>query len=115
MILIERHLPRRLYERMPKRPFRVGTKAEIVLERPGAEPLVEDVGLGAGVYTIEVDAVGAMVRAGERSPSVMPWEESLANMGTLDRWRAAAGLRYEQDGVLVAGAGTGNVASDIVD
>ena len=99
----------------PWLPGRIGTKAEIVLERPGADPLVEDVGLGTGVYTIEVDAVGEMVRAGERSPSVMPWEESLANMATLDRWRAAAGLRYEQDEVLVAGAGTGNVGSGIVD
>ena len=99
----------------PWLPGRIGTSAEIVVERPGAEPIVEDVGLGAGVYTIEVDAVGAMVRAGERSPSVMPWEESLANMGTLDRWRSAVGLRYEQDEVLVAGRGAGTIASDIVD
>jgi predicted dehydrogenase len=95
----------------PWLPGGIGTRAEIVLQRPGAEPIVEDVGLGAGVYTIEVDAVGEMVRAGERSPSVMPWEESLANMGTLDRWRAAVGLRYEQDEILVAGAGAGDVGS----
>jgi hypothetical protein len=29
----------------------------------------------------------------------MPWEESLANMRTLDRWREAIGLRYADDGV----------------
>jgi hypothetical protein len=46
-----------------------------------------------------------MVRAGERSPAVMPWEESLANMATLDRWRASAGVRYEQDEVDAAGFG----------
>lgn len=95
----------------PWLPGRIGTTAEIVLERTGAEPVVEKVGLGAGVYTIEVDAVGAMVRAGERSPSVMPWEESLANMSTLDRWRASVGLRYEQDEILVAGAGAGTLGS----
>ena len=27
----------------------------------------------------------------------MPWEESLANMRTLDRWRSAIGLRYPGD------------------
>ena len=99
----------------PWLPGRIGTRAEIVLERHGAEPVVEEIGLGAGVYTIEVDAVGSMVRAGERSPSVLPWEESLANMGTLDRWRSAVGLRYEQDEILVAGSGAGFVGSDIVD
>jgi predicted dehydrogenase len=91
---------------------RIGTRAEIVLERAGAESEVVDVDLGAGVYAIEAEAVAAMVRAGERSPSVMPWEESLANMGTLDRWRASIGLRYEQDEVVVAGAGAGPSTSD---
>jgi predicted dehydrogenase len=96
----------------PWLPGRIGTKAEIVLQRAGAEPEVVDVDLGAGVYAIEADAVGAMVQAGERSPSIMPWEESLANMGTLDRWRASIGLRYEQDEVVVAGAGAGPSTSD---
>jgi hypothetical protein len=27
----------------------------------------------------------------------MPWDESLANMRTLDRWRASIGLRYRDD------------------
>ena len=33
--------------------------------------------------------------------SYLVW--SLANMATLDRWRASAGLRYEQDEVVGAG------------
>jgi hypothetical protein len=41
--------------------------------------------------------VSTMVRKGERSPSVMTWEDSLENMRTLDRWRAAIGLRFEDD------------------
>jgi predicted dehydrogenase len=88
----------------PWLPARIGGRAEIVLERRGAEPEIEAFDPG-DEYVLEVDAVGAMIRAGVRSPSVLPWEESLANMGTLDRWRAAVGLRYEQDGVVVAGAG----------
>ena len=96
----------------PWLPGRIGTKAEIVLQRAGAESEVVDIELGAGVYAIEAEAVSAMVRAGERSPSVMSWEESLANMGTLDRWRASIGLRYEQDEVVGAGAGAGPLTPD---
>ena len=49
------------------------------------------------MYTVEADAVNDFVRAGVRSSDVMPWEESLANMLTLDRWRSAIGLRYPGD------------------
>jgi predicted dehydrogenase len=88
----------------PWLPGRIGGKAEIVVQRAGSAE-IEQIELEADEYLIEVDAVGEMVRAGERSPAVMPWEESLANMGTLDRWRASVGLRYEQDEVVAAGAG----------
>lgn len=83
--------------RSPWLPGRVGAPPEIVLERAGAEPVVVATGAGPDVYTIEVDAVGTFVRAGELSPPVMPWEESLANMRTLDRWRGSIGLTYEED------------------
>jgi len=81
----------------PWLPGRIGSKAQIVVERWGAEPDVIDIPLDADVYTVEVDAVDAFVRKDERSPSVMPWDESLANMQTLDRWRASIGLRYRDD------------------
>ena len=66
-------------------------------QRSGAEPETIEVPTDAGVYTVEVDAVNGFVRAGVRSSDVMPWEESLANMLTLDRWRSAIGLRYPGD------------------
>ena len=81
----------------PWLPGRIGSKAQIVVERWGAEPDVIDIPLDADVYTVEVDAVDTFVRKDERSPSVMPWDESLANMQTLDRWRASIGLRYRDD------------------
>jgi hypothetical protein len=28
---------------------------------------------------------------------MMPWEDSLENMRTLDRWRSSIGLRYADD------------------
>jgi hypothetical protein len=58
---------------------------------------VIDVPLEGDVYAVEVDAVDTMVRKGERSPSVMTWEDSLENMRTLDRWREAIGLRFADD------------------
>ena len=81
----------------PWLPGRIGSTATIVLERWGSEREEIDVPTEAEVYTIEVDAVNAMITAGERSPSTMTWEDSLANMRTLDRWRRAIGLRYEGD------------------
>jgi predicted dehydrogenase len=83
--------------RSPWLPGRIGSTAEIVMRRRGSEPAVVAAPLERDVYTMEVDAVNGLVRAGERSPSVMPWEESLANMRTLDRWRGAIGLWYEGD------------------
>lgn len=81
----------------PWLPGRIGTSSEIVVRRRGSEPAIVGVPLGSDVYTVEVDAVNGFVQAGERSPSVMPVEESLANMRTLDRWRRAIGLWYEGD------------------
>lgn len=81
----------------PWLPSRFGTRSTIILERRGSETEEIEIELTADLYTIEVDAVGAFIEEGQRSPGVMPWEESLANMRTLDRWREAIGLTYEVD------------------
>lgn len=78
----------------PWLPGRIGTEAQIRLEHRGSGVEAIDVPLEADVYTIEVDTVNGFVRSGELNPSVMTWDESLANMRTLDRWRAAIGRRY---------------------
>ncbi|HET9725260.1 MAG TPA: Gfo/Idh/MocA family oxidoreductase [Actinomycetota bacterium] len=82
----------------PWLPGRIGSEATIVVERWGDEPQVIDIPLVSDVYTVEIDAVNTFVRKGERSSSAMAWDESLENMRTLDRWRAAIGLRYPDDG-----------------
>ncbi len=81
----------------PWLPGRIGSEARITVQRSGSEPEVIDIPLDAEVYTVEVDAVSRAVAAGERNPSLMTWEDSLANMRTLDRWRRAIGLRYRAD------------------
>jgi predicted dehydrogenase len=81
----------------PWLPGRIGREAHIILQGFGAEPEVIELPVEPDVYTVEVDAVNDFIRKGERSTSVMPWEDSLANMATLDRWRSAIGLRYGGD------------------
>jgi predicted dehydrogenase len=79
----------------PWLPGRKAPDPAIILERRGAEPEVISTAVDAGVYTVEANAVNELVSAGERSPRVMSWDESLANMRTLDLWRSAAGVAYE--------------------
>jgi predicted dehydrogenase len=81
----------------PWLPGRIGRDARIIVRQEGMEPEVIQIPLESDVYTVEVDVVNDSIRKGERSPAVMPWEDSLANMRTLDRWRTAIGLRYEGD------------------
>jgi predicted dehydrogenase len=81
----------RIHVTSPWLPGRIGRAAEIVVERSGTEPETNDTSVDADVYTVEADAVNAAILKGERIPAVMPWQDSLANMRTLDRWRAAVG------------------------
>lgn len=48
-----------------------------------------------GLYALEADTVAAHLAAGE-APA-MPWSDTLGNMLTLDRWRAAIGMAYAED------------------
>lgn len=64
----------------------VGDKTEeISVVTPGA------------LYGIEADAVAAALAAGAREVSAMPVADTLGNLATLDQWRAAVGLTYEQE------------------
>ncbi len=78
-------------------PGRIGPAGTILVE--GRDGSTEEVAIEVDTdpYAIEVRSVSNSVRAGERSPAVMTWEASLANMRTLDRWRASVGLRYGSD------------------
>jgi predicted dehydrogenase len=81
----------RIHVTSPWLPGRIGRGAGIVVERDGSEPETIDTSVENDVYTVEADAVNASISKGEHDPAVMPWEDSLANMRTLDRWRAAVG------------------------
>ena len=69
----------------------------IVVHRYGATAQEIPVDAAADLYVLEADAVGRLVREGRTSHPLMSWDESLANMATIDRWRAAIGLTYPDD------------------
>lgn len=48
-------------------------------------------------FTHEADVVGCAVAAGRLQAPAMTWADSLGNSQTLDRWRDAVGLVYEQE------------------
>jgi predicted dehydrogenase len=79
----------------PWLPGRIDGDARIIVQEGKADSEVIDLAVEADVYTIEVETVNALVRGGQRSTPLMAWEDSLANMHTLDRWRWGIGLRYE--------------------
>ena len=81
----------------PWLPGRAGAPATIVIDRPGSPPTVIRVRPSADLYVLEVDAVNGLVRDGQTCHPLMGWDESQANMRTLDRWREAVGLHYGED------------------
>jgi predicted dehydrogenase len=79
----------------PWLPGTFGARSTILVERRGAAPTEMEIPRRGDVYATEIEVVAGFVERRELSPSAMPWEESLANMRTLDRWRSLIGLRYE--------------------
>lgn len=81
----------------PWLPGRNGTPATIVIDRPGSPPEEIRIRPDDDVYVCQVDAVSQCVREGQKRHPLMEWDESLANMHTLDRWRDTVGLHYDED------------------
>lgn len=50
-----------------------------------------------GLYAIEADTFAQAIEDGKIPHPAMSTEDSLGNMQTLDKWRAAIGLRYPQE------------------
>jgi predicted dehydrogenase len=81
----------------PWLPGRGGAPSSIIVDRAGAAREEIRVEPDADLYVLEVDAVSRLVREGRRSHPLMSWDESMANLETIDRWRGAVGLEYEAD------------------
>ena len=78
----------------PWLPAREGGASTILVQRHGeGAPQQIVVETDVGLYTLEADTVAAHLDA--RQAPAMTWADSLGNMQTLDRWRAAIGLVYD--------------------
>lgn len=85
--------------------FLSGTKGSVHIQKPfwvaekliinGTEKYIPMVGNG---YNYEAQEVMACVRAGKTESAIMPLDETLALMQTLDAIRAPWGLRYPEEG-----------------
>jgi predicted dehydrogenase/diketogulonate reductase-like aldo/keto reductase len=73
-----------------------GQAAKLLLHKDGK---VEDIEIvtPAALYGLEADAVAQALAAGRRETAAMSVADTLGNMATLDAWRAAVGLVYEQE------------------
>jgi predicted dehydrogenase len=80
----------------PWKPTRNGdADARIWLHREGAAAPEELVLPFAGdEYALEADVVAEAIAAGLVEAAPMSWADTLGNLGTLDRWRSAAGVAY---------------------
>ena len=77
---------------------KAGGEQVIRLHRRGAaQPELITVAAG-NAYSLEAEAFAAALRAGLRAVPEMSPEDTLGNLATLDRWRAAIGLSYAADG-----------------
>jgi predicted dehydrogenase len=70
--------------------------AHFFLHRHGREETISVVAPST-LYELEADAFASAVAQGFREVPAMTVADSLGNMATLDRWRAAIGLVYEQE------------------
>ena len=73
-------------------PWQPRERSTLVLRRPNAEPEEIVVEAPTSLYALEADHVADHVDA--RQAPAMPWEDSLTTAAILDRWLAAAGVRY---------------------
>ena len=76
---------------------RHGGTSKLLLHTPANTAPEEIVIEAAPLYTLEADAFAAAVRGGLRDVPQMSTDDTLGNLATLDRWRAAIGFVYESE------------------
>jgi len=75
-----------------------GGTSRLLIHRKGMEKTeTVEISTPEWLYSIEADTVAGHIGSGQAPPPAMTWQDTLGNMQTLDRWRAAVGLEYEAD------------------
>lgn len=69
----------------------------MTLHKPGKEPQVIDIPYAGNGYNYEADEVHRCLKAGKLESDVMPLDETLALMETMDQIRAMWGMRYPME------------------
>jgi predicted dehydrogenase len=77
-------------------PWVPGGTSEILLHRQGKDETTV-VNCPRNLYTLEVDVVASQLANRQAAFPAMSWPDTLGNMRTLDRWRAAIGLVYDRE------------------
>jgi predicted dehydrogenase len=67
------------------------------IHKPGAEPQLVEMPFGANGYTYEAAEVHRCLREGKPESELMPWDETIAIMETMDKVRQQWGLRYPME------------------
>lgn len=78
-------------------PSRAGGTTDIIVQRNGEPRQIIEVKTDEWLYGIEADTVAANLEKRQASAPAMSWDDSLGNIKTLDAWRAAIGLIYDQE------------------
>jgi predicted dehydrogenase len=86
-----------LHVPFPWIPCRDGGTSVLLLNRRGASGPEEFAVTAPPLYALEADAFAAALATGLREVPQMTPADTLGNMATLDRWRAAIGLSYDDD------------------
>ena len=75
-----------------------GGTSKVLIHRKGAEKVeTVEISTAEWLYSIEADTVAKNLDSHQAPPPAMSWQDTLGNMQTLDRWRAAVGLEYDAD------------------
>lgn len=74
-----------------------GGVTDIIVQRRGEPKRIVEVECDEWLYAIEADTVARNIDRRQAPSPAMSWDDSLGNMHTLDRWRQAIGLTYDQE------------------
>jgi len=72
-----------------------GENSRIIVRKKGAEPQEIALAKGGDAWALAVDTVARYIPARQVPAPGMTWDDTLATMRALDRWRHAVGLVFE--------------------
>lgn len=78
-------------------PARQGGTTDIIVHRNGEPKQIIEIKTDEWLYGLEADTVALNIEKRQAPSPAMSWDDTLGNMRTLDQWRQAIGLTYQQE------------------